>query len=88
MHFPIPFKGDENFKATLDENDPREKKAHATEPVDYVDTWKAMEELVKCGKVKSIGVSNFNQFQLQRLINECTIKVSYSSLSFRLEIKK
>jgi len=74
MHFPIPFKGDENFKATLDESDTREKKAHATEPVDYVDTWKAMEELVKCGKVKSIGVSNFNQFQLERLMKECTIK--------------
>ena len=75
MHFPIPFKGDADFKAMVDENDPREKKAHMTEPVDYVDTWKAMEELVKCGKVKSIGVSNFNEFQLNRLMTECTIKV-------------
>jgi len=74
MHFPIPFKGDENFKAMVDETDPREKKRHATEPIDYVDTWKAMEELVKSGKVKSIGVSNFNEYQLNRLMKECTIK--------------
>jgi len=33
-----------------------------------------MEKLVQAGKVKSIGVSNFNQFQLQRIMNNCTIK--------------
>ena len=47
-----------------------------TEDVDYVDTWKAMEELVKAGKVRAIGVSNYNKFQLERLMKNCTIKVS------------
>merc|ERR1712002_58525 len=74
MHFPIAFQGDENFKAQLDQTDPRDVKRHLTEDVDYVDTWKAMEELVKQGKVKSIGVSNFNTFQLKRLLDNCTIK--------------
>lgn len=42
--------------------------------VDYVDTWKAMEELVKTGKVRSLGVSNFNSQQLDRLISASKIK--------------
>ena len=52
------------------------EKRHLTEDVDYVDTWKAMEELVKAGKVRAIGVSNYNKFQLERLMKNCTIKVS------------
>ncbi|MEZ2391977.1 aldo/keto reductase [bacterium RCC_150] len=36
----------------------------------YVDTWKALIELQKRGRVKSIGVSNFSKEGLQRLIDE------------------
>ncbi|NYD78755.1 aldo/keto reductase [Arthrobacter cupressi] len=36
----------------------------------YVDTWKALIELQKSGRVKSIGVSNFSKEGLQRLIDE------------------
>ncbi|WP_426998226.1 aldo/keto reductase [Pseudarthrobacter sp. N5] len=36
----------------------------------YVDTWKALIELQKRGRVKSIGVSNFTVEGLQRLIDE------------------
>jgi len=41
--------------------------------VDYVDTWKAMIELQKEGLCKSIGVSNFNEFQINRLIKETQV---------------
>ena len=83
MHFPIAFQGDENFKAQLDQTDPRDVKRHLTEDVDYVDTWKAMEDLVKAGKVRAIGVSNYNKFQLERLMKNCTIKVSLHCFSNR-----
>ncbi|EAT44546.1 AAEL004118-PA [Aedes aegypti] len=42
--------------------------------VDYLDTWRAMEKLLETGKVKSIGVSNFNSEQIARLVKECKVK--------------
>ncbi|XP_055639798.1 1,5-anhydro-D-fructose reductase-like [Toxorhynchites rutilus septentrionalis] len=42
--------------------------------VDYCDTWKAMEQLVCSGRVRSIGLSNFNQPQLERLLSVASIK--------------
>lgn len=36
----------------------------------FVDTWKALIELKKRGRIKSIGVSNFTKEGLQRLIDE------------------
>ncbi|EDV40281.2 uncharacterized protein Dana_GF24013, isoform B [Drosophila ananassae] len=45
-----------------------------TNDVDYVDTYKAMEMLVEMGQVRSLGLSNFNADQLERLLESCQIK--------------
>jgi 2,5-diketo-D-gluconate reductase A len=37
---------------------------------DYVQTWQAMEEIYKSGRVKAIGVSNFQRSHLRRLFDE------------------
>ncbi|XP_013193304.2 uncharacterized protein LOC106137092 [Amyelois transitella] len=42
--------------------------------IDYLETWKGMEKLVDLGLTKSIGVSNFNEEQLERLLKVATIK--------------
>ncbi|RCN49554.1 oxidoreductase, aldo/keto reductase family protein [Ancylostoma caninum] len=42
--------------------------------VDYLTTWKVLEEFVKDGKIRSIGVSNFNHKQIERIIANSTIK--------------
>lgn len=42
--------------------------------MDYVDTYKAMEKLVEAGLVRSIGISNFNSEQIDRLLANCKIK--------------
>jgi 2,5-diketo-D-gluconate reductase A len=37
---------------------------------DYVETWKAMEEIYESGRVRAIGVSNFQRSHLRRLFDE------------------
>jgi diketogulonate reductase-like aldo/keto reductase len=41
---------------------------------DYIGAWKAMEKAVKEGKVKSIGLSNFEGKHWQEILDICTIK--------------
>ncbi|HVQ43396.1 MAG TPA: aldo/keto reductase [Candidatus Saccharimonadia bacterium] len=39
----------------------------------YVESWKAMERLYKEGRVKAIGVSNFQPAHVERLAAECEV---------------
>jgi aldehyde reductase len=50
--------------------------------VDYVDTWKEMEECVKLGLTKSIGLSNFNSEQIQRVLDIATVKPVVNQVLF------
>ncbi|ROQ39560.1 2,5-diketo-D-gluconate reductase A [Frondihabitans sp. PhB188] len=40
---------------------------------DFVETWKALEEIYASGRSRSIGVSNFQEHHLRRLANETTV---------------
>ena len=40
---------------------------------DFVETWKAMEEIYAGGKARAVGVSNFQTHHLNRLAAECTV---------------
>jgi 2,5-diketo-D-gluconate reductase A len=40
---------------------------------DYVETWKALEEIRASGRARSIGVSNFTEHHLNRLFNETDV---------------
>jgi diketogulonate reductase-like aldo/keto reductase len=44
---------------------------------DYVGAYKAMERAVKAGKVKSLGLSNFSQKQIEEVLNATEIKPSF-----------
>lgn len=40
---------------------------------EYVQAYKVMEEYVKAGKIKAIGLSNFNQKKVQEILDACEI---------------
>ncbi|MDX8365984.1 aldo/keto reductase [Cytobacillus sp. IB215665] len=48
----------------------------------YKETWRALEQLYKDGKVRSIGVSNFHVHHLQDLLTEAEIKPMVNQVEF------
>uniref|UniRef100_A0A6E8W7B2 Aldo_ket_red domain-containing protein n=2 Tax=gambiae species complex TaxID=44542 RepID=A0A6E8W7B2_ANOCL len=60
MHSPIGATVDSNGTTVLTD-------------VDYVTTWKAMEQLLDTGLVRSLGVSNFNSEQLRRVLENGSV---------------
>jgi alcohol dehydrogenase (NADP+) len=66
MHWPSAFKpGDELM--------PKVDGKMQTADISYVDTYKAMEKLLKTGKTKAIGVSNFSKAELEHLLKETSV---------------
>lgn len=48
---------------------------------DYVETWKGMEQCVELELTKSIGLSNFNTTQVQRILDHAKIKPVMNQVS-------
>ncbi|MGY1795335.1 aldo/keto reductase [Geodermatophilus sp. SYSU D00525] len=48
--------------------------------VDYVETWKAMEEIYAGGRCRAIGVSNFNPHHLRRLFGETEVRPAVNQI--------
>ncbi|CAI5534042.1 unnamed protein product [Closterium sp. Naga37s-1] len=45
-----------------------------------LDSWRAMEDLLRGGRVRAIGVSNFGQHQLEELFEHCTVRPAVNQL--------
>ncbi|KAG4078775.1 hypothetical protein HA402_015365 [Bradysia odoriphaga] len=69
IHWPHSFKysGADNFPKNADGS-------MIYDYTDYLDTWGALEVLVDEGLIRSIGISNFNSEQLDRVYNNSRIK--------------
>ena len=53
---------------------PKDKSGNAIPgDTDYIETYRAMEKLVKSGKCRAIGISNFSKAELERLLGNCEI---------------
>uniref|UniRef100_A0A161MKH9 Aldose reductase-like protein n=1 Tax=Triatoma infestans TaxID=30076 RepID=A0A161MKH9_TRIIF len=68
IHWPMGFKEDGDL-FPRDEND---KVLYSD--THYTETWRGMEECVKEGLTKSIGLSNFNSQQIQEILDMASIK--------------
>ncbi|KAJ2163143.1 hypothetical protein GGF46_000072 [Coemansia sp. RSA 552] len=64
MHWPFAVRPEQDTVAYT---------AAELENVPIMDTWKAMEALVDSGKVRAIGVSNFNMAILKKMLPQCRI---------------
>jgi aldehyde reductase len=68
IHWPMAFKeGDDLFPKDADDK-------MIFSDTDYTESWKGMEDAVKLGLVRSIGLSNFNSEQIKRVLDIATVK--------------
>ncbi|ODV97463.1 hypothetical protein PACTADRAFT_79832 [Pachysolen tannophilus NRRL Y-2460] len=56
--------------------------------IDYLETWAAMEKLLETGKVRSIGISNFCNSELERLLANCKVKPAVHQLEMHPYLKQ
>lgn len=71
VHLPMGFQ-----YVSEDDLFPQDEKGNPLydEGIHYVEVYHEIEKLKKEGLIKSIGVSNFNEFQLKKVLGECEIK--------------
>ena len=47
---------------------------------DYYGAYRALEELYKAGKIRAIGISNFQEHDIENILSSCTIKPMVNQL--------
>jgi diketogulonate reductase-like aldo/keto reductase len=75
IHWPIRLKEGANFESP---------KPEELLPLDIQGTWKAMEEGVKKGLVKAIGVSNFSSNKIAQLLSFATIPPAVNQVRYQV----
>lgn len=79
IHWPVSFRRVNKNRTkidpeNIDEIDLITNGTGILSDVDYLDTWKEMEKFVKSGRVRSIGLSNFNSEQVNRVLAAAEIR--------------
>lgn len=54
----------------------------------YLETWRAMEQLQKDGRVRAIGVSNFTEPHLRRLLDEADVPPSINQVELHPRLQQ
>ncbi|OWR43007.1 putative aldo-ketose reductase 1 [Danaus plexippus plexippus] len=58
----------------------------ADEKIDYIETWRGFESVLDKGLAKSIGVSNFNAQQIERLLRNCRVKPVVNQVELNINL--
>ena len=61
---------------------PRPVKYHDNYIEKNIESWKAMEDLYKQGKIKAIGVNNFKVHHMEEIMRNCEIKPMVNQIEF------
>jgi len=69
IHWPSSWQWKEGQKMALDVEDRKIDTSHSR-----IDTWRVLEEAVRQGKVRTIGVSNFSTEQVDEILQSCSIR--------------
>ncbi|RAK95924.1 Aldo/keto reductase [Aspergillus ibericus CBS 121593] len=67
MHWPCAFRGGDKWFPLRDDG------VFDLADIDYITTYQAMEKLLATGKVRAIGVSNFNIRRLEELLGQVSV---------------
>ncbi|KAI6103178.1 NADP-dependent oxidoreductase domain-containing protein, partial [Pisolithus croceorrhizus] len=81
IHWPVPMNPNGNhpvFPTRPDGTRDRD------ESWDIRDTWKGMEEVLKKGKVKSIGISNFSEMMVEKILTTANVIPAVNQLELHL----
>ncbi|KAL1506844.1 hypothetical protein ABEB36_006132 [Hypothenemus hampei] len=78
IHFPIAF----------DLSQGRPSVQRPTLPTDIVATWKKLEEQVDLGRCKTIGISNFNQRQVKRIVDNARIVPAANQVELHIYLQQ
>ncbi|KAL0131928.1 hypothetical protein PUN28_000006 [Cardiocondyla obscurior] len=80
IHWPMAYKEEEDLRPkdiSLAESD-----------VDYLETWRGMEECVRQGLARSIGISNFNSEQITRLLKSAKIAPVNNQIEVNINVNQ
>ncbi len=55
---------------------------HWPVPGCYLDTWQVLEDIYRSGRAKAIGVSNFNEFQLDEILEHGSIVPAVNQIEY------
>lgn len=73
MHWPVALKSVVEFPKTADE-------MLGPDALPFTETWRAMEACVDVGLARHIGVSNFSESKLQRLLDDARIQPAMNQI--------